>query len=239
MDSIGCEDQLSMELADILRETLPDIVPPDSALGFSGGIDSSLVNFILGNRLHPYNVSIPGSRDFSNATLVSERLKFTFSHINPASLEIKKYRDMVFDADPGISESDMGYEVVLAILLDNIREDSLVTGQGSDEIFYGYRRFMDNPELSNGTHVAKLYTTTLPREKKLASSLGKKLVTPYLSPRVLKLMEGLPREKSIRGNVNKFVLRQAAICLGYPEELAMIPKKAAQYGSGIQKLIRR
>ncbi|MEM0157175.1 MAG: asparagine synthase-related protein [Thermoplasmataceae archaeon] len=238
MDSSGCENPLSRELAEILRETIPGIIPPDSALGFSGGIDSSLLNFIMGNRLHPYNVSVPGSRDFSNATMVSERLKFTFTHINPSGLDIKKYRDMVFDADPGISESDIGYEVVLAVLLDSIKEDYLVTGQGSDEIFYGYRRFMDNPDLSNEAHMAKLYASTLPREKKLASALGKKLITPYLSPGIVKMMEGVRRESNIRGNVNKYVLRQAAVCLGYPIDLAMIPKKAAQYGSGIQKLIR-
>ena len=78
MDSIRCEDPFSRKLAEIIRETFPDIIPPDSALGFSGGIDSSLINFIAGNRVHPYNVSVPGSRDLSNATMVSERLGFIY-----------------------------------------------------------------------------------------------------------------------------------------------------------------
>ena len=238
MDSIRCEDPYSRELAEIIRKTFPGIIPPDSALGFSGGIDSSLINFIAGNRLHPYNVSMPGSKDLSNATMVSERLGFTFTHIDPSGLDLKKYREMVREADPGILESDIGYEVVLAILLDHIDEEYLVTGQGSDELFYGYRRFIDNPDLTNEAHMKKLYSSTLPREERLASSMGKKLVTPYLSPEILKKIEGIRREQNIRENMNKFMLRQAAVCLGYPADLAMIPKKAAQYGSGIQKLIR-
>ena len=239
MDSIPCEDVFAVKLAEIIRETFPSMIPPDSALGFSGGIDSSLINFIAGNRLHPYNVSVPGSRDLFNATMVSERLGFKFTHIDPVGLNIKKYREMVRDADPGISESDMGYEVVLAILLDSIDEEYLVTGQGSDELFYGYRRFIDNPDLTNDGHLKKLYSSTLPREERLASAMGKKLVTPYLSPEILGVMEGMQREQNIRGNMNKLMLRQAAVCLGYPVDLAMIPKKAAQYGSGIQKLIRQ
>lgn len=239
MDSIRCEDPVSMRLAGVLRETFPALIPPHSALGFSGGIDSSLINFIAGNSLHPYNVSVPGSRDLSNATMVSERLGFKFTHIDPSELDIKKYREIIHEADPGISESDMGYEIVLAVLLDSMDEEYLVTGQGSDELFYGYRRFIDNPDLTNEAHMKKLYGSTLPREERMARAMGKKLVTPYLSPEIIKIMNDVPREKNFMGDVNKFMLRQAAICLGYPPDLAMIPKKAAQYGSGILKLMRQ
>jgi asparagine synthase (glutamine-hydrolysing) len=41
----------------------------------------------------------------------------------------------------------------------------------------------------------------------------------------------------LRDGVRKAVLRRAAVLLGVPEDLAEGAKKAAQYSSGVQKLV--
>jgi asparagine synthase (glutamine-hydrolysing) len=54
----------------------------------------------------------------------------------------------------------------------------------------------------------------------------------------LRLGLSIPVSFKIRDGERKAVLRRAAGLLGVPEELSNAPKKAAQYSSGIQKILR-
>ena len=60
---------------------------------------------------------------------------------------------------------------------------------------------------------------------------------PFEAKEVVELGLAMPLSFKIRNGVGKAVLRRAAVVLGVPEELAMAPKKAAQYSSGIQKIV--
>jgi asparagine synthetase B (glutamine-hydrolysing) len=55
------------------------------------------------------------------------------------------------------------------------------------------------------------------------------------------LAMGIPLAMKVRSssdNVRKWILREAAIGLGIPSAVAMRPKRAIQYASGIEKAIR-
>jgi len=54
---------------------------------------------------------------------------------------------------------------------------------------------------------------------------------------VVELGMTFPLSFKISGTATKLVLRRAASLLGVPEDLAVTPKKAAQYSSGIQKVV--
>jgi asparagine synthase (glutamine-hydrolysing) len=60
---------------------------------------------------------------------------------------------------------------------------------------------------------------------------------PFAERELAMLGEGLPVSFKIRGGVRKAVLREAALILGLPREIANRPKKAAQYSSGVMKLL--
>ncbi|MEM3676465.1 MAG: asparagine synthase-related protein, partial [Thermoplasmataceae archaeon] len=115
----------------------------------------------------------------------------------------------------------------------------LVTGQGSDEIFYGYRRFTDGRESTNISALEKLSRTTLPRERRIAEYFGKEVRMPYLESGIQSIPSAMSRELNLRDGGNKQILRQVATLAGLPEELVKRPKKAAQYGSGIMKVMRK
>lgn len=226
-------------IANALSDFVMENIPFNSAIGFSGGIDSSLLLYLGRTKLVPYNVSLPGSRDYLNAELVSKRLGLKFKHLDLSGIDVRAYVDIVRRIDPQISKADLGYETVLAILLDRIDQGILVTGQGSDEIFYGYRRFMDQKGLTNEGHMQKLLTLTLPRERKIAEYFGRRLIAPYLESGISELLSNIPKEMHVSDSMNKLILRRAAVFLGFPQDLAQLPKKAAQYGSGILKLLGR
>jgi asparagine synthase (glutamine-hydrolysing) len=62
---------------------------------------------------------------------------------------------------------------------------------------------------------------------------------PFADERVASFAEGLPLDYKIRGGERKAVLRAAALELGLPDELAGVPKKAAQFSSGAAKILSR
>ncbi len=226
-----------LDLGGKISRFIQNEIPEGSALGFSGGIDSSFLLYLSSGKLTPYNVSIEGFRDHINASRVAGTLGIKFAHIDLHRVDVRKYLGILLDIDPAISRSDVGFELILAILLGSVHEECVVTGQGSDEIFYGYRRFSDDPLLTNAGHLEKLFNITLPRERRLADYFGKKLLTPYLDPGIRELAASIQRHEHTDSSGNKKMLREAARLMGYPEELSQVPKKAAQYGSGIMKML--
>lgn len=235
------ESQLSdtvLSIRDILSHNLRNL-QENTAIGFSGGLDSTVL--MAASDLSPkaYTVGVAGCTDFSNSRSASSMLGFHIEEIILSDSQILQYARLLRELDPEIENGEIGYEVVLATLLDNITEDTLITGQGADEIFYGYRRFIDDPSLTNKAHMEKLFKRTLPRESKLAEYFDKKLVTPYLSEEMLEATKLLKRGDNISAGTNKIVLREVAALLGIPAEIVGRDKKAAQYGSGVNRIILR
>ncbi|MDE1857872.1 MAG: asparagine synthase [Thaumarchaeota archaeon] len=60
---------------------------------------------------------------------------------------------------------------------------------------------------------------------------------PFGDPEVKEFAATLPLSFKITSSTRKAVLRRAAVILGVPEEIAASAKKAAQYSSGMQKLV--
>ncbi len=208
------------------------------SIAYSGGLDSTILAFLGKDRLHAMTVGTEHARDFMNAEVGSETLGLKTERIELEGLDIDRYISVLMEIDPKITRRDIGYELVLAILLDRSNGDCLVTGQGADELFYGYMRLAEDPKLTNKWHMNKLIRETLPREKAMADYFGKKLVTPYLDSGISQILEGVSRDEHFSGNLNKAILRAAALYLGLPEKLVSVKKTAAQYGTGIMKRLR-
>jgi len=209
------------------------------AIAYSGGLDSSLLLAISDYKYIPYTLGFSDSRDIENVDDASMILKLQVKKIILDDMDIQSYIDQLLKIDPKITRMEMGYELVLFILMDFIPEKYVVTGQGADEIFYGYRRFIDNPRLKNDTYMNRLFNVTLPRERKMAEYYDKELITPYLSPGIMRIRHNITRENNIQGNRNKIILREIAQKVSLPEEIYNRSKTAAQYGSGINKYLLR
>jgi len=114
-----------------------------------------------------------------------------------------------------------------------------VTGQGADEFFYGYQKYERDPGLSNMPDIEKLKNITAPRENRLSDSYGKKIVVPYMNQDVIGIALNIPRDSHINKDGRKIILRSIAKRLGLPDEVVNLRKTAAQYGSGLQKVVRK
>lgn len=230
-------EETAQRLIDDLKNTMESI-QDQSALAFSGGIDSTLLMHLSDYKLKAYTVGMNGSRDIQNAIYISSLLNFDFKYIWIKEQDVLEAYEFLRKLDSSITIQEAGYESVFYFTLKKIEEKTLVTGQGSDELFYGYRKYIDQ-EISNSPDLDKLLERTAPREELISREMGKRAVMPYMSLGVRDIASSVKKEDCIKEGINKVIVRKAAELSGLPEEAYMMQKKAAQYGSGIQKVLNR
>ena len=227
--------------AEILRMSMKD----GSAIAFSGGLDSSFLAFVARNAgiyLKGYVVGLDGSHDILWAQHAARLIDLELETIIVGQDEILDAFYRVAELIGTENPVTVSFEMPLYFVGVASEENVIITGQGADELFGGYKRYenMDPEtlEFSMEHDLDNLLEKGLPREKNMMASLGKELITPYLEGEFLKrVLIHTPMER--KGSGRKSMLRNMAIHCGLPGELAMKGKKAAQYGSGIMKVLKK
>ena len=222
-----------------------------NSLLFSGGIDSTIIAKILkdnNRRIKCYTIGLKGSPDIEYSKRISEDYNFPIVIRELSKEEIKRAIPKV----QSIIKTENKVETAIATVeyfgLEIIKSkgfNSVYSGLGSEEIFAGYNRHLEakkenknlNEECWRG--LKNMYERDLIREYKLSKHFGIKLKTPFLDKELIIKAMRIRGELKIVNNTKKFVLRKAAEQLGIKEEYAMRPKKAAQYGSKINKVVMK
>ncbi len=226
------------------------------AVAFSGGVDSSLaarLASIVGKEVVPVVVGLKGSKDFERAETSARQLGFELERVE------KKASEMEGDISEAVSlveEADtMKIGAALPLLWASRRTSEMevpviLTGQGSDELYGGYARFLwilrergeGAAEEAIFESVVGSYEVNYERDEKVASSQGSHLRHPLISPGIASYTLRLPLQhkiSSIHDEHRKLLIRKVAEKLGVPKEVAWGRKKALQYSTLTDKAIRR
>ena len=218
----------------------------DVAVAFSGGLDSGMLAYLTGRHARSvtlYTVGTEGSYDVRASGEMASELDMDWRFIeldeNMAMDVLRESVRVTGTADPVV----LSFETPLACVLRVCSEDTVVTGQGADEVFAGYSKYVG---LDYGAFreqqradMEKLRDVTLVHERRMAEAHGKRTVYPFLDPEVVAYGQSLTADRILpRGDVRKHALREAAESSGLPF-VACKPKKAAQYGSGAMQLYRK
>lgn len=222
-----------------IRNQLHDLPSGNSAISYSGGLDSTILLALSDFQLQPYTAGFSNSKDIAGSRRISRILGFKVEEIILDRMDIHSLLNELRVIDPGIKAGDMGYEAVLLSVLRHATEKYIVTGQGADEFFYGYQKYEREPDLANNEDIEKIIKVTSPREKKMADSLGKIIVLPYMNRIVTDIACAIPRNQHINVEGRKLILRSMARRIGLPDEVVNLKKTAAQYGSGMQKIVAK
>jgi asparagine synthase (glutamine-hydrolysing) len=219
-----------------------------AAVAFSGGLDSTLVAHLVLRRLENtvlYTVGMPGAKDIARSKKTAAALGMAGRHV---TIELEE-RDVLDAAAsirallPDCGRLETSFLLPSYMVFLRCGEKSVFTGDGADELFGGYSRYLSMDE---GTLAACLHADTdrllgagIARNRTLASSANKELMTPLLSENVVALAGEIPPAMKVCGGVRKVVLRRAAEIAGIPPDISGIPKTAAQYGSSVAKVLKR
>ncbi len=226
------------------------------AVAFSGGLDSSLVALLaskLGVKVNLLHVSMENQAETEEAIEASDALNLPLQvHLfkdSDVEKTLPRVVALIEEADPikasiGLpfywtaeKAAEAGFRVVLA-------------GQGADEMFGGYQRYV-NEYCREGSEkvlktmfhdVVNIHQSNLERDLKITSYHDVELRLPFASFDVAEFAVGLPIECKMKrrpDTLRKLVLRRVALNAGMPASVADKPKKAVQYSTGINDAVKR
>jgi len=221
-----------------------------AAVAFSGGVDCSLIGAMAGLPL--CTVGLKGSYDVRAAKKAASLMGAEKRH-----LVYEFGEDAVEEALPevvyAVESADpvkVSIALPLYILAREARRDGykvLLSGQGADELFGGYARH--EAAAGDGTlagalrhdleHIAEV---NLERDDAATMAHGVELRVPYLDMRVIRVARRIDPSLKVyfdgKNYIRKYVLRKMSEKY-LPREVSHAPKKAIQYGTGVQKTIER
>jgi asparagine synthase (glutamine-hydrolysing) len=206
----------------------------------SGGVDSTLVAQLA--RRECVVVGLENSHDIRQARQVAATLGLTCTAVTITPGEIADALPAVIRAIPKKDSLNTGIALTQYFIARYAGEQGyrrIITGQGADELFGGYVRYLETTTLGDDLErdFAGLEKQTA-RDQAVAALHGTYLSMPYLDCRVVHAARAIPPEEKVQGGHRKVPLRKVAE-RHIPAEFAWYEKKAMQYGSGIWKELQR
>ncbi|MCQ2085676.1 MAG: asparagine synthase-related protein [archaeon] len=240
--------ELAQRLAELLEASVQKCVEgQDVAIAFSGGIDCSLVAALskkYANHVTLYTVGTRGSHDVEVASATAPLLGLEHVVINLDDSEIIDNLTDQIRITGTDSPLTLAFEMPNYCVMRNCRESLILGGQGADELFGGYNKYVGMKDLQMRDEMVKdltkLITHTKPHEAALGQHFGKTVKYAYLDREIVALSRNAPTEalKPVDEDTRKMLLSEVAQILGY-DFLVNRKKKAAQYGSGFMDAVRR
>lgn len=226
------------------------------AVAFSGGLDSSLIAVLAKKcAVEPYLVSVglPGYDELKHAKKAAEVLDLPFHLQIYTEKDVEKVLQKVLwlIEKPGFVNASIAIPVYWsAELASKMGFQVLLAGQGSDELFGGYHKYLREYRKAGEKGVQKAiyhdaaasYDVNFQRDEKVCAYHKMKLQLPFADLDVVNFGLSLPidlKVKSPSDRLRKHVLRQLAKSIGIPSFIANKRKKAIQYSTGTSQTLKK
>jgi asparagine synthase (glutamine-hydrolysing) len=218
------------------------------AIAFSGGLDSSIIAYCASKYTSVIltSVFVKGASDeeFARRTAESLNMELISTRIDKDEA-LNELNSMELPFDP--SPMDKSLWCIFSFASRTARDNGvelILLGQLADELFGGYLKYAktlaDKGEVEASQSMLDDINSMGSRgflRDELACGRYLEPRFPFSDERIVSLALSMPLDFKIKEETRKFVLRRAAYQLGLPQDIAEIPKKAAQYSSGVLKLI--
>lgn len=212
---------------------------------FSGGVDSGLLAWELRAQPHArlFTVGRSGCADLRRAAAAVAPIGLPWSSVELEGQDLEGLETRLTSDGTLPEAAQRGILLALAAGFEHAPPGRLVLGQGVDELFLGYAHFRGLSLLQarerSEADLARLLERDVPRTLACARRLGREVSCPYLDPGFLGAARAFATEEHLPGELTKPLFREFARHRGLPEALAGAPKKAIQYGSGVDRWLRR
>lgn len=228
-------------LADAIRTAI-ELRSDCGIVALSGGVDSALVAAVA--RRSCLVVGMEGCHDIRQARKVATILDLPLNVRTVTPEEVDNALRVVARVTHEPSPVDLAIGTTLYFVAETARDlgyKRILTGQGADEVFGGYERYVKTPPHQLEELFSRDFASLARqgrRDQSVARSMGAYLSMPYLDIRVVCAAQAIPPNERVHNGVRKKPLRDVA-SLYLPESYANYEKKAMQYGTGIWKEIKR
>ena len=215
------------------------------AVLYSGGLDSSLIAWELRNRPETVlaTVGLPGSSDLVAAADGSGRIGLPWVGTTLGEERLVELRAVHRSALAQLPPSRRSLFLAIAAAVLSAPPGRILCGQGADELFLGYAHFRElspaEAEARSRRDLDHLLGNDWPWTQRLAQGAGRSVESPYLDPGFVRAAHRVPIIERLPADTPKACLRRLAARRGVPPELVGRPKRALQFGSGIDAWWRR
>jgi asparagine synthase (glutamine-hydrolysing) len=231
-------------------------VDKPAVLGYSGGIDSSILAKLLGDAGKNIALMTLGRAkspdvELSSLSLLPNLSKFetVLSTLERDDIEVaaKKISSIVTVSNLSHYEDCIAFWLLAKKSNEFPEIDYLISANGPDELYCGYDRFRRILDSGNYEGVRNEILTAVKNAedlgsqvRKITSEFGYKIQEPLLEDKFKQFAMTVPVEYKILPN-NDLLRKRTWRCfgrlIGLPEEIVMKPKKAMQYGMGIHSVV--
>jgi asparagine synthase (glutamine-hydrolysing) len=243
---------LRQALYDAVSENISEI--PRLAVAFSGGVDSSLLAKICHHQLRKQvmlvTVGFSGSHDINFSKNIASKMgiehKVYEIDYDDFEEKLQHIQQTINCENTSHIENCVAYFYICRLAKQN-HLNVVLSANGCDELFCGYDRYR-SVYRGGLAKIKALMDQNIDNEfdlieeiKILAAQLDVQVRQPFLCPRFIQFAKTIPIDQMIKGPddlIRKHILRRVALEIGVPEESAMKPKKALQYGSAIHKYFK-
>jgi len=251
-------DDAAVKLQALLEESIRRRVHgvKEVAVAFSGGLDSSVVAFLASKcsvKVNLIHVSLENQEETEDAIAAADALNLPLQVNLFKDSDVEKILPKVVSLieEPDPIKASIGVPFYWAAECAAEADFKVVlAGQGADELFGGYQRYVneycrDGSEKVRRTmfrDVVGIYESNLERDLKITGWHDVELRLPFASFDIAKFALSLPIECKIEQKpetLRKLVLRRMAQNAGIPASIAEKPKKAVQYSTGINDAVKR
>jgi asparagine synthase (glutamine-hydrolysing) len=226
------------------------------AVAFSGGLDSSVTAFLAKKcraNVHLIHVSLENRPETEEAKKAADELNLPLHVYLFGESDVEKVVSSVLELIEEADAVKASIGVPFYWTAEKAAEAGfrvLLAGQGADELFGGYQRYV-NDYLLHGKEKArramfddavKLHESNIERDVKICGFHDVELRLPFASYQIAQFALNLTVELKIErkaDSLRKLVLRKVAVDMGLPSSIVEKPKKAVQYATGINDVLKK
>ena len=214
-------------------------------IALSGGLDSSILAYMLKEQ-KPQAITII-TKDFLGTDLTYAQIIAKHTEL-PLSLMQVNMEDVLDSINETIAilgnfnDIEIRNSIVPYMYLSSLKKkgvDSVITGDGADEVFAGYNFLLKKSEGELGEELKRIRRIMHFPSRDIAKSLDMKVETPFLNEDVIKFSDTIPISKKINfkdeKKFGKWILRET-FEKELPKNIVWREKSPMQDGSGTVNL---
>jgi asparagine synthase (glutamine-hydrolysing) len=228
----------------------------DVSVAFSGGLDSGIVALLaqqLGLKVRLVTVGVEGigQTNAIEKAAADIGLELIMNLHSSDEVEESLRRILWLIEEPSLMKVGVAIPLYWAAKLSiSHGYRVMLTGQGADELYGGYKKFADillrcgaeAAEQAIRTSIENAHSVNYVRDEQVCAPLGVEPRSPFAHPEIIRHALSTPLSMKIlspNDELRKQVLRVVARRIGLPEYVSTSKKKAIQHSTGVDRIIRR